>query len=243
MSGFSASVSGIQASFSRQSVTSNNLANLNTNGFEASRVEQSSNQAGGTQVDSTSRNTAQGPLVSTGRSTDTAIAGEGYFAVEQKGNTQYTRSGSFGLDGDGTLVNNTTGGRVLDSDGNTIQVEDASELSSLSVGSDGTVSGTRPSGETETFGQVGLADFSNPQGLSSEGDSLLSESANSGEANLSAPGEGRRGELRTGLLEGSNVDMTDQFLNMITSRTGLDANVGAAQVQDEMMGTLLDLTG
>jgi flagellar hook protein FlgE len=90
---------------------------------------------------------------------------------------------------------------------------------------------------------VGVANFANPEGLSSEGDSLSSETANSGQAELGAPGQGGRGELRPGVLEGSNVDMTDQFSNMITSRTGVDANVGAAKVQDEMMGSLLDLTG
>ncbi len=243
MSGFSSSVSGIQASFTRQSVTSNNVANSNTDGFEASRIEQSSSQDGGTQVEATRRNTSQGPFRSTGQPTDTAIAGEGFFAVEQAGNTQFTRSGSFGLDSDGNLVNQTTGGRVLDTNGEGIRVDNINSVSSLSVGSDGTVSGTRLNGETESFGQVGVANFSNPEGLSSEGDSLLSETANSGEPNLGAPGQGGRGELRSGVLEGSNVDMTDQVLNMITSRAGVDANVGAVQVQDEMMGSLLDLTG
>ena len=243
MSGFSASVSGIQASFSRQSVTSNNLANVNTPGFKGSRAEQSTVQAGGTQVDSTSRDTSQGPLLSTGRPTDTAIAGDGYFAVKQDGGTRFTRSGSFGLDGDGNLVNTATGGRVLDEQGNAIQVDDASNLSSLSIGSDGTVTGTRTGGETESFGQVGVAKVTNPEGLSSAGDSLLSETANSGEARLGTPGQGSRGELRSGVLEASNVDMADELLSTITSEAGVEANVGAAQVQDEMMGTVLDLMG
>ena len=113
MAGFSAPLSGIRASFLGQSVAANNVANLDTPGFKSSRTLQASTgNENGTVVSELRTDSRQGPLIPTNRSKDVAIDGEGFFVVEKNGRRSYTRSGSFGLDGDGQLVNQATGGLV-----------------------------------------------------------------------------------------------------------------------------------
>ncbi|MFB6355037.1 MAG: flagellar hook-basal body complex protein [bacterium] len=103
-------LSGIQASFVRQSVSSNNVSNLRTNGFKSSRADQVESETGGTSVESITRDNRQGALVSTGRNLDLAIQGEGFFLVNKGGEQRLTRSGSFDVDAEGNVVNQATGG-------------------------------------------------------------------------------------------------------------------------------------
>jgi len=112
MSSFSSSISGITSAFFRQSVSSNNTANLNTSGFKASRVDQVESAGGGNRVAGTTRDTRQGPLIQTGRSRDLAIEGEGFFVLRQGDSQAFTRSGTFEFDGEGNLVDTSTGGII-----------------------------------------------------------------------------------------------------------------------------------
>ncbi|MFB6347485.1 MAG: flagellar hook protein FlgE [bacterium] len=117
------------------------------------------------------------------------------------------------------------------------------QLRNVSVTDDGTVRGQYSNGETRSLGTVALASFSNPSGLQSDGNSLFSASSNSGEAQLGVPGSGPRGSLQQGVLEASNVDMSDQLTEMLVNQNTAEANIDALKVQDEMMGSLLDMTG
>lgn len=109
---FSQSISGITSALFRQSVSANDLSNVNTSGFKEGRVSQSSSEAGGTRVDGVSTNQRQGPLIATGRSTDLAIEGDGFFVMEKGGERVFSRTGSLNVDGDGNVVNTVTGGVV-----------------------------------------------------------------------------------------------------------------------------------
>ena len=135
MSSFSSSISGITSAFFRQSISANNIANLNTSGFKASRADQVESAVGGNQIVGTTLDTEQGPLIRTGRPRDLAIEGEGFFVIRQEGSQSFTRSGSFEFDGDGNLVDSLTGGIVqgqteesLPGEINDLQLDEATRI-------------------------------------------------------------------------------------------------------------------
>lgn len=109
---FSGSISGITSAFFRQSVSSNDVANLNTNGFKEGRADQVTSEAGGSEIAGVSTNQRQGPLIATGRNTDLAIEGEGFFVMGEGGERFFSRTGAMDVDAEGNVVNSVTGGTV-----------------------------------------------------------------------------------------------------------------------------------
>jgi flagellar hook protein FlgE len=88
---------------------------------------------------------------------------------------------------------------------------------------------------------VAIANFNNPGGLTKTGDSLFTQSANSGEAQIGASGTGGRGSLNPGSLEMSNVDLAQEFSNMIITQRGFQANSKIISTTDEMLQELANL--
>jgi flagellar hook protein FlgE len=414
-----AAVSGLQAHQTFMDVVGNNIANVNTTGFKAGTVEfedllsqtmsgagaPASALAGGTnpaqvglgvRLAGIGTNFSQGAAQSTGRSTDFAIQGDGFFVVRQGGIQAYTRNGSFSLDGLGQLVTGdgglvqgwqadpqgnvntnastgpvkipvgqtispvTTGniniGGNLPADsatGTTIDVsidannslgasiplrmeftkvadtagsvnwtvttydsanvaiggptavkfdtagnlttpnvtltqaqlnaipgtagtwaaggatlnfgnasaadrltgaatlnsvaalsQDGSSIGSLvsfSIGQDGLISGVFSNGRTQALGQIALATFADPAGLLKQGGSLFTTSANSGVAQIGVAGIGGRGTLTGSTLEGSNVDLGQEFTNMIIAQRGFEANAKVITTSDELLQDLVNL--
>jgi len=414
-----AAVSGLQAHQTFMDVVGNNIANVNTTGFKAGTVEfedllsQTMNGAsapasaltGGTnpaqvglgvRLAGIGTNFSQGAAQTTGRSTDFAIQGDGFFVVRQGGIQAYTRNGSFSLDGLGQLVTGdgglvqgwqaspsgavntnsspgpvkipvgqtispvTTGnvniGGNLPADsptGTTIDVsidvnnslgasiplrmeftkvadtagsvnwtvttydsanvavggasavkfdtagnlttpnvtltqaqlntipgtsgtwaaggaalnfgtasaadrltgaatlnsvaalsQDGSSIGSLvsfSIGQDGLISGVFSNGRTQALGQIALATFADPAGLLKQGGSLFTTSANSGVAQIGVAGIGGRGTLTGSTLEGSNVDLGQEFTNMIIAQRGFEANAKVITTSDELLQDLVNL--
>ena len=414
-----AAVSGLQAHQTFMDVVGNNIANVNTTGFKAGTVEfedllsqtmhgagsPSAGVAGGTnpaqvglgvRLAGIGTNFSQGASQETGRQTDFAIQGDGFFIVNQGGIRAYTRNGSFALDGLGQLVtgdggllqgwqadpngnvntnssvgtlkipvgetiapittstisiggnlpsdtatgatvnvsidvNNSLGAsvplrmqfaKVADSAGSinwTVTTYDSANnvvagpsnvrfntsgalttgnialtqaqlnavagtsgtwaaggvsmdfgaatdadrltgsatlnsvaalsqdgstigsLVSFSVGQDGLISGVFSNGRTQALGQMALANFADPSGLIKDGSSLFTTSANSGLPQVGVAGIGGRGTLTGGTLEGSNVDLGQEFTNMIVAQRGFEANAKVITTSDELLQDLVNL--
>jgi flagellar hook protein FlgE len=414
-----AAVSGLQAHQTFMDVVGNNIANVNTTGFKAGTVEfedllsQTMNGAGapasaisggtnpaqvglGVRLAGIGTNFSQGAAQQTGRATDFAIQGDGFFVVKQGGVQAYTRNGSFSLDGLGQLVtgdgglvqgwqadpqgnvntnssttpvripvgqtiapvttanvqiggnlpadsavgttidvsidvNNSLGasvplrmeftktadtagsvnwtvttydsantaiagptavkfdtaGNLTTSNVNLTQAElntipgtsgtwgaggttlnfgsataadrltgaatlnsvsalsqDGSAIGSLvsfSIGQDGLISGVFSNGRTQALGQIALATFADPAGLLKQGGSLFTTSANSGVAQIGVAGIGGRGTLTGSTLEGSNVDLGQEFTNMIIAQRGFEANAKVITTSDQLLQDLVNL--
>ncbi len=110
---------------------------------------------------------------------------------------------------------------------------------SFAVGSDGTISGIFSNGQSRTLGQVVLATFANEAGLVAERDNLFSVAPNSGTPTVLAPGTLGAGTIRSGALEMSNVDLSREFIGLVTSSTAFQANSRVISVTSEMLDQLL----
>ena len=413
-----AAVTGLRSHQAFMDVVGNNIANVNTTGYKTSSVlfedllSQQMNGAGapttatggtnpaqvglGVRLSGVSINFAQGATQLTGRSTDFAIQGDGFFAVDQGGQTAYTRNGSFSLDGNGNLVTgdgafvkgwqadqsgnvstnssvghlkipvgqiinpittttmkiggnlpadaatgtvvnaginvfnslgtsvplraeftkiaNAAGAvnwqvKVFDSANNVVSgaapvtfdltgkltsasptvtqaqlnaitgtsgtwaaggitlnfgtstdpdrlsgaggLNTASALSQdgsgvgsvigFSVSEQGLVTGTFSNGRSQALGQLALATFANPNGLTKQGSSLYGETVNSGTAQIGVAGQGGRGTLSGGTLEMSNVDLAAEFTNLIVAERGFQANSRVITTSDQILQDLVNL--
>ena len=115
------------------------------------------------------------------------------------------------------------------------------EIASVSVSASGIVQGRYTNGETRDLGQVILATFRNPNGLVSLGDNLWAETIDSGQAAIAGPGEGLNGSIGSGRVEESNVDMSQELVNMIIQQRNYQANAQSIKTQDQILQTLINL--
>lgn len=206
----------------------------------------------------------QGSSQTTGRTLDLAVQGEGYFIVKQGNNSFYTRDGNFTLDKDGFLVN-SSGYKVqgysglnngptttdLKIDVNTLYTADpvpppgvtppgTSKLVSYTIGATGVITGVLENGGTATLGTITLAKFANTGGLMHEGNNVWSKSVNSGNPTISIPGDGI-GTIQAGTLEMSNVDLSEEFSEMIIAQRGFQANSRIITTSDQILEELVNL--
>ena len=163
-----------------------------------------------------------------------AIQGAGFFQVTlPSGETAYTRSGSFHLDAQGNMVT---------ADGNPMNpsVTIPTGATSVTIGSDGTVSVTLTGQQAaQTVGNIQLALFPNPGGLNSVGNNLFLATTGSGDPIVGTPGgsEGL-GAVQQGFLEGSNVNVVEEFIAMIVAQRTYEANSRVVKSADEMFQNL-----
>ncbi|MBE4908723.1 flagellar basal body rod protein FlgG [Bacillus luteolus] len=241
-------------------VIGNNIANVNTYGYKKGRttfkdlVSQqiagaaapTGTQGGvnpkqvglGSQLGSIDSIHTQGSLQTTGRPLDLGISGDGYFMVTDGTSDFYTRSGNFYLDQAGNIVN-SDGLRLADIGGNALPVMPPN-AESFSIAKNGTVNAI-VGGAVVVVGQIGLAKFPNPEGMEKAGDNLYIASANSGVATPGAPGTGGAGSLVSGALEMSNVDLSEEFTDMIVAQRGFQANTRIITTSDEILQELVNL--
>jgi len=245
--------SGMVAQQTNVENIANNLANANTNGFKARRAQfqdlmyQNMVQPGaaagqqttvptgpqlglGTRSASNEMLFTQGAFSETGNPLDIVIQGKGFFQVQlPSGELAYTRNGTFQLDKTGSLV--TAHGNPVQP-----QITLPPQAQSIVVASDGTVSYSLP-GQTNTqqAGQLQLANFQNPAGLNSLGNSLYQPTDASGDPTVGIPGgpEGM-GSLLQGFVEQSNVSVVQEFINLIVAQRGYEANSKVVQAADNM---------
>jgi flagellar hook protein FlgE len=115
------------------------------------------------------------------------------------------------------------------------------QVTSVSIASDGTITGTFGAGQTVALGQLALANFNNPNGLVSLGNTAFGQSQASGVANVGVAGTGGRGTLIGSALEQSNVDMGQEFTNMILAQRGYEANAKSITTSDQILQDTLML--
>ena len=230
-----------------------NLANANTAGFKARRMQfqdllyqnflQPGAAAGsqtvvpsglriglGTRPAANSIILTQGSFQQTDNPLDVVIEGKGFFQIRRPtGEIAYTRSGNFQMDRDGNIV--TGNGDPLEP-----QITIPAQAQSVTIAADGTVSYTQPGqAAAQIAGQIQLANFQNPGGLNSIGNGLFLPTDASGDPAVGNPGgqEGL-GTLQQGYLEASNVSVVEEFINMITSQRAYEATTKVAKAADEM---------
>ena len=251
--------SGMESQQKNIDVVANNLANVNTTGFKKSRADfqdlmyQNLKTTGapstnttqiptGIQIGLGSRLAAvtkiftTGDLNQTGNALDMAIQGDGFFQIQlPDGTTGYTRAGAFKKD-------NT--GRVVTSDGYPLlpAITIPANATTTTIGNDGTVSVVQAGQNTPTqVGNIQLALFSNPAGLSAQGMNLFIQSDASGAPTTGTPGLTGIGTIAQGYLEMSNVSVMEEMVNMITSQRAYEVNSKAVQAADEMLQTANNL--
>jgi flagellar basal-body rod protein FlgG len=243
----------------RTEVIANNLANVNTTGFKRSRAQfedllyqtmqgpqvlgsSETNTAPaiqigrGTHLTAVSRLHSQGALESTGRSLDVAIDGDGFFPITlPSGVTAYTRDGSFQISDQGVLV--TSDGYQV---GAGIKIP--ADVTELAISASGVVSGSKGvGGEQQELGRIELARFPNPSGMSSMGQNLFAATPASGEATTGYPMDDGMGRLVQGVLEGSNVEIVQEMVDMIAAQRAYELNSKAVKAADEMSQTATDM--
>jgi flagellar basal-body rod protein FlgG len=172
----------------------------------------------------------QGGMVQTDNAMDVAIKGRGFFQILMPdGNLGYTRDGTFQQNSEGELV--TASGYVLQP---SITIPDGAQ--SVTIGTDGVVS-VQLAGQAapSQVGSLETVDFINPVGLQPIGENLYLETASSGTAQAGTPGLNGFGTLVQGALEGSNVNVVSELVNMIETQRAYEMNSKAISTNDQMM--------
>ena len=252
--------SGMTAQQMNLDNVANNLANSSTAGFRRRRLQfqdllyqnlvmpgaaatQQTNFVTGLQIGLGTRAAAsevvqlQGDFSATGNPLDMSIQGNGFFQVTlPSGETAYTRSGAFHLDDQGNVV--TAQGDPL-----TPAITVPPGATSITIGSDGTVSVTQPGQQAaQQVGNIQLALFPNPGGLNSVGQNLFLATTASGDPIAGTPGgSDGLGSIQQGYLEQSNVDVVEEFIQMIMAQRSYEANSRVVQSADEMLQQLNNL--
>lgn len=247
------SKTGLAAQDAKMSAISNNLANVNTTGFKRDRVmfsdlfyqnqrtpgaqlDQNNTAPSGIQFGSgvkivgTQKEFSVGNIQNTGQKMDVAIAGQGFFQVETPGgDIAYTRAGNLQKNADGVITN--AAGLPL-----VPQIELPANTKEVQIAKDGTVMAA-VGGEAEPveLGQITLVNFVNPAGLEAMGGNLYRETAASGEAVEGVPGEDAFGQLEQGSLEGSNVQVVEEMVDMITVQRAYEMNARMVSAADDML--------
>lgn len=247
------SKTGLVAQDARMATISNNLANVNTTGFKRDRAtfadlfyqtvrtpggQQDQNNLSpigiqygtGVKVVGTQKEFSLGNVENTGQKLDVAITGQGFFQIETpEGDIAYSRAGNFQKNAEGTITN-AQGFPLVP------QIELPDNARDITIGKDGTVTANLP-GETAPveLGQITLVNFINPAGLEAIGDNLYLQTAASGEAVEGVPGENALGQLEQGALEGSNVQVVREMVDMITVQRAWEMNAKMITASDDML--------
>ena len=254
---------GMNAQQTNVDTIANNLANVNTTGYKTQESEFKSllyqtlqtktTTANGDPVPTTSqvglgtRNSSinsiftQGNMIASQSSTAFAIEGKGFFAVKgEDGEDYYTRNGDFAWATNGSggvILTNTDGLPVLDTTGKTITFNSSYVTSKLTVSGDGTICYADSTGNASSTGKtIGLYQFQNPSGLERKGDSLWAVTGASGKViNEATNSSVEKSKVRSGYLEGSNVQVADEMVNLIVAQRAYEMNSKVITTTDTMM--------
>lgn len=236
--------------------------------FAAAPMQTTSQVAGqGVRVQGVAQQFTQGTLETTDKTLDLAITGEGYFTVKgEDGNISYTRNGAFAVD-DNRFAVDTTGARIqvfavdpttgataVDPTGATpadltdLQIPNTfdgtatgAQLTSVGVDKKGMVSAVYADGSTVYLGQVAMASFNSQEGLRQEGDAHWTSTVASGNPILGTANQGMFGSVNSGMLERSNVDITDELVNLIAAQRNFQANSKAIEAANTLTTTIVNL--
>lgn len=253
--------SGLDVHHKNIEVISNNLANANTPAFKKNRADfedlpyQVVNQPGapvsadinnpgglvigtGARMSSSTKIFIDGPQIQSNNALDMAITGRGFFQVElpNGGGLAYTRAGNFTLNEQGqvTLPN----GYLLQPP---ITIPQGTQQ--VSISQDGIVSAVSGTSSLSTqIGQIQIADFINPDGLQAIGQNLFLATTASGTVTLGTPQQNGLGYITQGALEGSNVNIVEEMVNLIEAQRAFEVTSKAVTAVDNMLQYLNQAT-
>jgi flagellar basal-body rod protein FlgG len=244
---------GLDAQQTKMAVISNNLANASTSGYKRSRavfedlLYQNQRQVGaqstqstlfptglmvgtGVRTVATEKLFSQGAMSQSQNPLDVAIDGRGFLEIlRPDGTMAYTRDGQL-------QINNL--GQLVTSSGFSLQppIQIPVEAQSLTIGIDGTISVRLPGqAATTQLGNIQLVDFINPAGLQPIGSNLYIESTASGTPLPGIPGVNGLGSITQGYVEGSNVNVVEELVNMIETQRAYEMNSKAISTSDQML--------
>lgn len=266
---FFTSLSGLKNAETDLKVIAHNIANAETVGFKKSSVQFADLVATGSATDprrspgigatvaGITQDFVLGPLEQTGRALDLAIDGDGFFALSNpfSGDVSYTRNGNFRL---------TAAGELEDSWGNRLQAYPVNTagvptsniaadvavpianaagvtLANVTINNRGIIIAAFADGSTEPVGQVALASFAAPNGLRSAGQTKWQATGESGAAVFGNPGIGTYGEMISGALERSNVELAEEMIALLTAQRNFQANAKAIDTATQISQTVLNL--
>lgn len=248
------SKTGLDAQQTNVATISNNLANASTVGFKKSRaifedlLYQNVNQPGanatqdtklpsglmigaGAKVVAVQKNFSQGNALTTNNSLDVMIDGKGFFEIEMPdGSSAFTRNGQFMLNEEGVMVTPGSGYPLVP------QVQIPDDAQSISIGAQGEVSvSVAGQAANQVVGQLNVNAFINASGLEPLGENLFAETGASGAPIEGVPGADGLGFIRQGMLETSNVNVTEELVNLIESQRVYEMNSKVVSAVDEML--------
>ena len=222
----------------------------------------------GVQLQGITQQFTQGTIETTDKTLDLAITGEGFFTVKgEDGTVSYTRNGAFSVDNDRYAVD-TTGSRIqvfaVDpetgdlttaptsatgaGDLTDLQIPttymgeaDGAQLTSVGVSKEGLVSAIYADGSTVYLGQVAMASFNSLEGLRQQGDAHWTSTVESGNPIFGTANEGMFGSVNSGSLERSNVDITDELVQLIAAQRNFQANSKAIEAANTLTTTIVNI--
>ncbi len=250
---------GMQAQQTNMEVISNNMANASTTGFKKARAEfedllyhnmkdpgaatglnavsPTGVQTGlGVKTAAIQRDHSIGSARLTDNPFDISIEGKGFFQLEnEEGDILYTRNGEFKRSSEGILVDKN-GNKLLP------EIKLPTDATDVRITSRGEIELVRDKMTApEVIGQIELASFINPAGLKALGKNTFIPTPASGEPQTGTPGKGHYGMVSQGQLEGSNVNIVEEMVNMITSQRTYETNSKVMQATDQMLQTINNL--
>jgi flagellar hook protein FlgE len=266
---FFTSLSGLRNAQLDLQVIAHNIANAETVGFKKSSAQFADLVATGSATDprrspgigatvsAITQDFALGPLEQTGRSLDLAINGDGFFVLQNpvSGDISFTRNGNFQLLASGALQD-AFGNRLqafpVDASGNPtsnvptsviVPLTNAggSALTNVTIDNRGVVNAAYADGSSVPVGQVALATFAAPSGLRPIGQTKWQASGASGPPTFGSPGVGANGELISGALERSNVDLAEEMVALLIAQRNFQANARAIDTATQISTTVLNL--
>ena len=254
--------SGMIAQQTNVDTISNNIANVNTNGFKKQSTQFQSllysklqrkvtdnngdpkpviGQVGsGTRVSGLVSRFTQGNFTETGNPYDLAIEGQGFFVVQlQNGSVGYTRDGALNMnvDTDGITLSTSSGAALLDVNGEKVTVPNTYDISKVTIDNEGNLCYPDALNNPEPIGvKIALVQFNNPAGLEKTSNSIYLETANSGTPRYEETDAAlKHSRIVTGYLEASNVQVVDEVVNLIVAQRAYEMNSKAIQASDEML--------
>jgi flagellar basal-body rod protein FlgG len=249
---------GLEAQQANIERISNDLSNVNTDGYKRSRnefqdlmyetIKEPGAQLGngsqspvgiqrglGVKVGAAHKIFEQGPAKATYHPYDIMIEGNGFLPVQMpNGEIAYTRNGAFHIDAQGRLQ--TSGGALL-----VPQITIPSNTLNFTISGSGEVKAALPNQGEAVLGQLQLVNFINLEGLSAQGDSLYKPTQASGPPVQGLPGENGLGLIQQGALEGSNVNVANSMVDMITTQRAYEMGTKVMGAADQMWGATANI--
>ena len=268
---FYTSLSGINNAQIELSTISNNLANAQTTGFKQSSTNFADIVAGsaytnpkliegaGSTVTSIEQNFTQGSLQQTGSGLDMAINGQGFFTLKDPvtGQVSYTRNGNFSMDSSGNITSpqntvlqvfpvNASGTATSTTavNANVPQADTSgSPLEGTALESNGVLTASYADGTVSNIGMLAMASFPSQTGLRQIGDQTWYATGDSGVASLAAPAVNGNGNVISGELENSNVDVSTQLVDLINAQQYFQSNAKAISTYSQLTTGLIQQQG